>query len=240
MDPPLLRLGAHALLRSDFERHVRRLEARDGPIPDDVQETLLQSYLEERVLVLEARQQGLLTPQASSEDELGAIEELLAGEVLPEVTIEEASIRRYYDAHQAELQIPETLSLSQILVPTLNEARDVRRRLYKDRRSFEQLAQTRSKSPEASNGGLMGTFGRGQLPPDLEEAAFSLQPGRISSIIETPLGFHVLRVDAHQEAQTRSLEECRDEIHAELMRQAYAAAVKRYIAGLLARAEVNS
>ena len=57
------------------------------------------------------------------------------------------------------------MTLRQILVPTETEARDVRRRLQKDPKSFEALARARSKAPEAAAGGLMGTFSRGQLPP---------------------------------------------------------------------------
>ncbi len=67
--------------------------------------------------------------------------------------------------------------LRQILVPTSNEARDVRRRLLREPHSFEALARTQSRAPEASAGGLMGTFARGQLPPELEAAAFALRGG---------------------------------------------------------------
>jgi peptidyl-prolyl cis-trans isomerase C len=225
--------------RAEFEQHLRSIEERDGPVADTVRATLLQSFLEERVLVLEARANGLVEPGASAEDERDAVERLLAQEVVASVSITDERIRSYYASHGSELQSPETITLRQILVPTLNEARDVRRRLHKDRRSFEQLARTRSRSPEATNGGLMGTFERGQLPPDLEEAGFGLEPGQIGSIVETPLGFHVLRVDARTDAKERTLEECREEIRSELFREEYAAAVRRYVTALLERAEVN-
>jgi len=238
-ESPLLRLDDQVVPRAEFEQHLHRIEERDGPGPDAVRATMLQSFLEERVLVLEARARGLVEISATVEDERAAVESLLAQEVLPNVSIPDERVRSYYEAHGEELSSPETITLRQILVPTLNEARDVRRRLHKDRRSFEQLARTRSRSPEAANGGLMGTFERGQLPPELEEAGFGLQPGQIGSIIETPLGFHVLRVDARTETKERTLEECREEIRNELFRKEYAAAVQRYVAALLERAEVN-
>jgi peptidyl-prolyl cis-trans isomerase C len=238
-ESPLLRLDDQIVPRAEFEQHLLRIEDRDGPVPDAVRETLLQSFLEERVLVLEARARGLVETGATAEDERAAVERLLAQDVLPSVSIPDERVRSYYEAHGEELSSPETITLRQILVPTLNEARDVRRRLHKDRRSFEQLARTRSRSPEAANGGLMGTFERGQLPPELEEAGFGLKPGQIGSIIETPLGFHVLRVDTRTEAKERTLEECREEIRNELFRKEYAAAVQRYVAALLERAEVN-
>ena len=69
------------------------------------------------------------------------------------------------------------------------------------------LAQTVSRGPEASAGGLMGTFARGQLPPELEAAAFALEAGATSDVVQTPLGYHVLRLDSRQPARPSSLEE---------------------------------
>lgn len=237
--PVLLSLGEQEVLAADFEAYVAALESSDGPMGPDVRHNLLESFLEERVLVLEARSRGLLDAQAGPEAEQAAVQGLLADTVLPAIQIAEEEIAAYYEENAAALGSPETITLRQVLVPTLNEARDVYRRLRKDRRSFGLLARTRSRSPEAEAGGLMGTFERGQLPPELERAAFRMTPGNVSSIIESPLGFHVLLVEERSEARPRTLEECHDQIHGLLVRQAYDAAVRRYIAGLLARAEVN-
>jgi parvulin-like peptidyl-prolyl isomerase len=237
--PVLLSLGEQRVLAEEFEQYVAGLESSDGPVDREVRANLLESFLEERVLVLEAREKGLLDPGAAPDEEQAAVQELLAATVLPAIRIGEDEITGYYDEHQAELGAPETVTLRQVLVPTLNEARDVYRRLRKDRRSFGLLARTRSRGPEAEAGGLMGTFERGQLPAELERVAFDLNPGNVGPIVESPLGFHVLLVEERREAQERTLEECREQIHGLLMAQAYDAAVRRYIAGLLARAEVN-
>jgi parvulin-like peptidyl-prolyl isomerase len=69
---------------------------------------------------------------------------------------------------------PESVTLRQILVATLNEARDVKRRLGRDAREFDTLARSLSKGPEAAMGGYIGSFERGQLPAELEAAAFAL------------------------------------------------------------------
>jgi len=237
--PVLLSLGGQRVLAEEFEAYVAALESSDGPMGADVRENLLERFLEERVLVLEAREQGLLEAGAPPQIEQAAVQELLAETVLPAIRISEEEISAYYEENAEALGSPETVKLRQVLVPTLNEARDVYRRLRKDRRSFGLLARTRSRSPEAEAGGLMGTFERGQLPPELERVAFELTPGQVGPIVESPLGFHVMLVEERTEAHARSLDECREQIHGLLMRQAYDAAVRRYIAGLLARAEVN-
>ena len=70
--------------------------------------------------------------------------------------------------------MPEKVSLRQVLVATMAEAREVRRKLGSDPRTFDSVARAVSKGPEATVGGYMGTFERGQLPPELEQAAFTL------------------------------------------------------------------
>ena len=238
-DPVVLSLDGDSVRRSDFEQHVTSVAARGlGPLAPEVRQGLLETFLEEQVLLLEARRRGLLDPEAAPEEEQRAVVRLLA-EAVPPPDVTEAEIEAYFEAHAADFRVPETVTLRQILVGTLNEARDLKRRLLRDPRSFETLAGGRSTGPEASAGGLMGTFERGQLPSELEEAAFTLDPGQTSRPIETSLGYHVLRVDSRQPARELSLEEARGWIRERLTRERADAAVRAFVAGLLSRAKVN-
>ena len=145
----------------------------------------------------------------------------------------------YYRQHASEFKRPETVTLRQILVTTPNEARDVQRRLLKQPKNFETLARTSSRGPEAPEGGLMGTFARGQLPPELETAAFGLPVGGMSEIVETTLGYHVLRVEAREAAHQESLEEAQGRIRALLSRQKSDQRIRQFVSELLAQAKVN-
>jgi hypothetical protein len=238
-DPVILRLDGEVVRRSDFEAHVASVEARGlGPLAPEVKRGLLETFLEEQVLLLEARRRDLLEAEAPPEEEQRAVVRLLA-EAVPPAEVTDAEIEAYYQAHASEFRVPETVTLRQILVRTLNEARDLKRRLFRDSRAFETLAGSRSIGPEAAAGGLMGTFERGQLPSELEETAFALEPGRTSQPIETSLGYHVLRVDSRQPARELSLEEARGWIRERLTRERADAAVRAFVAGLLSRARVN-
>ena len=238
-DPALLKLEGETVRRSDFERHISAVEARDvGPVSREARSGLLDAFLEQRALVIEARHRGLLPANASAEQELEAVTRLLDESVRPpEVT--EAEIAAWGAAHASELVIPERVSLRQVLVPTLNEARDVKRRLGRDPRTFDTVARAVSKGPEAAVGGYMGSFERGQLPPELETAAFALPDGGTSEPIQSPLGYHVLRVESRQATRAIPLEEARERIRDRLAREKRGAAERAFVAEILARARVN-
>lgn len=235
-DPVILSLGDQQVHRSEFEKHIADL-TRQGADPA-LREAFLGPFLEERVLVLEARAQGIVPAGATADDEKVAVETLLQRS-LPAAQVPPDEVARYHQEHPDEFRRKESITLKQILVPTENEARDLRRRLQRDPKAFEILARTRSRSPEASTGGLMGTFEAGQLPAELETIAFVLPAGGTSDIVRSPLGFHVLRVEARQPAREESLDEARPRIQAKLLQEKQGQAFRAYVQQLLSRAKVN-
>jgi hypothetical protein len=239
-DPVILELGEHVVRRSEFERHLASIEARGGaPLAPEVRTALVEPFLEERVLALEARARGLTREGAPVAEEQAAVEQLLGSEVLSKVVVTPAEIEQHCREHLAEFDTPEMVVVRQILVPTSNEARDIRRRLLREPRSFEALARTQSRGPEASAGGLMGTFARGELPPDLEKAAFALDQGATSEIVSSPLGHHVLRVDERRPARPATAEDCRTKVEPSLKRGKADRAVREFVRSVMARAKVN-
>jgi PPIC-type PPIASE domain len=239
-DPVVLQLGEHVVRRSEFERHLAAIEARGGvPLTAEVRTALLEPFLEERVLALEARARGLTQEGAPVADEQKAVERLLADEVLSRVTVTPEEVTQHCREHLSEFDKPEMVVLRQIVVPTSNEARDIRRRLLREPRSFEALARTQSRGPEASAGGLMGTFARGELPPELEAAAFTLAQGATSEIVSTALGHHVLRGEERRPARPATAAECRARVEPSLKRGKADRAVREFVRSVLARAKVN-
>jgi peptidyl-prolyl cis-trans isomerase C len=238
-DPVILSLEGERVRQSDFERHVLAVEARGlGPVDPSARAGLLEAFLEHRALVIEARRKGLLAPAATAEDEPRAVARLLADGVRP-AGVSEEEIAAYFREHAGDLAIPDSVTLRQVLVPTLNEARDVKRRLARDPRSFESIARSQSKAPEAAAGGYMGAFERGQLPPELEAVAFALPDGGTSDPVETPLGYHVLRVESRQQGRPTTLDEARERVRDRLAREKQREAERVFVAGILARAKVN-
>jgi hypothetical protein len=68
--------------------------------------------------------------------------------------------------------------------------------------SFAQLAEQYSQDPgSAARGGDLGFFGRGRMVPSFDEAAFALEPGQTSEVVESPFGYHVIRVEERRQPQ---------------------------------------
>ncbi len=237
-DPVVLELHGVRVRRSDFERYLASVEARGlGPVPPEARRGLLDAFLEERALVIEARR-GELPAAAGAEDEARAVAHLLAVSVrVAEVTEEE--IAAFFRDHAAELAIPETVTLRQVLVATPSEAREVKRRVGRDPKVFDTVARSLSVGVEAAAGGYMGAFARGQLPPELEAVAFALPEGGTSDPVQTALGYHVLRVESRQPAREPALEEARERIRDRLARARRAEAERAFVAEVLARAKVD-
>jgi peptidyl-prolyl cis-trans isomerase D len=77
---------------------------------------------------------------------------------------------------------------------------------------FAELAREHSDDTSASNGGDLNFFGRGQMVPEFEEAAFALAAGEVSDLVRTRFGFHIIKVTEVREARTVPLEEVRETI----------------------------
>lgn len=81
---------------------------------------------------------------------------------------------------------------------------------------FAELAKTYSEDPGSkANGGLYENFPRGQMVKPFEDAAFSVPVGELSGVVETPYGYHILKV-VGREKETRTFEDARAEIESRL------------------------
>ena len=94
---------------------------------------------------------------------------------------------------------------------------------------FAALAEEYSQDTgTASNGGDLGLFGRGRMVKPFEEAAFDMEVGQVSDLVETTFGFHIIKVEAIQPERIKPLEEVADTVTEELLeRKSRAIAEKR-------------
>jgi peptidyl-prolyl cis-trans isomerase D len=176
----------------------------------------------------------------------------------PEIAAEE--LESYYRQNFNRYSTPEQRNARHILIKTsaedtediLSEKRIQAEQVLELARSgedFAELAKQFSEGPTGPKGGELGSFTRGRMVKPFEDAAFSLNEGEISDIVETQFGFHIIKLEKIEPAYTRTLEEVKDEIEAQILAQqsrelAFTQATEAYeniiIAGSLDKFSQNS
>lgn len=158
--------------------------------------------------------------------------------------VSDTEVEIFYLQHRERFTRPETHTLRHILI-TINDevagsTRDaaqakieaIRARLLKDIGRFNEQALKHSECPTAMNGGLLGKVPRGKLFPEVESAAFALQAGELSAVVESELGFHIVLCDAVEPEALVPLAEVREKVREHLATGRRTAAQKAWIAGL--------
>jgi len=133
------------------------------------------------------------------------------------LAVTDEEVQAYYRDHPDEFKAPERVVVRQIVVATRDEAKRVRRRIAEQGEDFGQVAREVSLSPDAERGGEIGPFGRGEMPPEFEEACFSLQIGEISPVVKSPYGYHIFRLEKRLPAGTVPLVRAREAIRRKIL-----------------------
>src|SRR5215813_5880327 len=139
-----------------------------------------------------------------------------------EIKVTDDELRQYYEQHKDEYTLPERVKAQHILFKTQGKtpeeiekikekARGVLERAKKGE-DFGALAKQYSEDSTASAGGDLGDFGRGQMVPEFEKAAFSMGVGAISDLVQTQFGIHIIKVNGKQERRERPFEEMKEAV----------------------------
>jgi nitrogen fixation protein NifM len=144
--------------------------------------------------------------------------------------VSDMDVELFYQYHPEQFRRPETRLARHILI-TVNETiadntrsaahkriATLATRLQKEPQRFEEQALKHSECPTALDGGKLGDLPRGKLFPQLDKALFELKAGEVSGVLESELGFHILRCDAITEATVLGFEQAKQHIR-KLMEQ---------------------
>ena len=109
-----------------------------------------------------------------------------------QVSISDEELLEYYNDNKESFLEPEQVHARHILVETEEEANNLLLQLKEGLTDFAELAKEKSIGPSAPSGGDLGFFTRGQMVKEFEDAAFSLEPGKISGVVQTQFGYHII------------------------------------------------
>jgi peptidyl-prolyl cis-trans isomerase SurA len=169
-------------------------------------------------------------------------QKVIQQEVSGKMDINPDAVKSFYEAHKKEFNLPEQVVLSEIFLSTegrspeeissiRKKAEDLHARLVHGQ-DFAQLAQRYSEGQTARDGGSLGTFKRGELAPQLDQAVFKLNKSQFTDVIQTKTGFEILKVDDHYEAGQQPLAKVERQIESKLYMQKMEPAMRDYLAKL--------
>ena len=143
------------------------------------------------------------------------------------VTDEEA--KAFFEENKSELMSGETVNASHILVASEEEANEILAKINAGEISFEDAARAHSSCPSSEQGGNLGEFGRGQMVPEFDGACFEMSVGEIRGPVKTQFGFHLIKLNAKNEAAPIEFSEIADQIKQKLMSDKQQAAYRSKI-----------
>jgi len=218
----------------------------------------------------EAQKQGVSYEDFKEQIRISVVTQQVIGqEVGGKLHISNEDIQDWYNKHQKELEGPEEIGLSEIMVSTQPAKQNVE---SKDKQAAEQdktlpedpakvaeseakanqlleqlkkgvkfddLAKKNSDGPTAAQGGTLGTFKRGELAKDLEEKTFSLKQGENTGVIRTRQGFIILKVTAHRMAGVPALKDISDRIREAIYSERLEPAARAYLTKLREQAFID-
>jgi peptidyl-prolyl cis-trans isomerase SurA len=218
----------------------------------------------------EAQKQGVSYEDFKEQIRISVVTQQVIGqEVGGKLHISNEDIQDWYNKHQKELEGPEEIGLSEIMVGTApakqnvegkdKQAVDQTKPLPEDPAKvaeaeakanqlleqlkkgvkFDDLAKKNSDGPTAAQGGTLGTFKRGELAKDLEEKTFSLKQGENTGVIRTKQGFIILKVTAHRAAGVPALKDISDRIREAIYSERLEPAARVYLTKLREQAFID-
>jgi peptidyl-prolyl cis-trans isomerase C len=169
------------------------------------------------------------------------------------INVTEEDAKKHYDENPKQFETPEQVRASHILIkpdtadpnadPNLAKAkaREEIQDLLKQVKAgadFAEVAKANSACPSAARGGDLNFFPRGRMAAPFEEAAFELEIGQISDIVETSYGYHVIKVTDRKDTSLVSFEQARNSIVNKLAQEKQSEFTKKYIESLKAKASI--
>jgi peptidyl-prolyl cis-trans isomerase SurA len=212
----------------------------------------------------EAQKQGVSFEDFKEQIRIGAVTQQVIGqEVGAKIHITNEDIQDWYNKHQKELEGPEEVALSEIMVSTQPQNVDEKDKQnqplpedpakiaaseakanqlldqLKKGAKFDELAKKSSDGSTAAQGGVLGSFKRGELAKDLEDKTFALKAGENTGVIRTKQGFIILKVNLHRSAGVPPVKEISERIREAIYTERLEPAARAYLTKLREEAYID-
>ena len=231
---PLASVNGKPITSADVDNFITAM-GRNGQAYNNPQgrAAVLEQLIAQRLFLLDA-QRNLLEREPAFKDQLAAIKEQLLMEYaiskcVEGVKVKEEEVQAFYDEHKDEFIAGATVNASHILMDTEEQAIQILESIKNGEITFEDAAKQYSSCPSSAEGGCLGDFAQGQMVPEFDAAVFAMEVGELAGPVKTQFGYHLIKLNAKNDAEAVSYEDIRQELYANLMQQKQQAAYQSKI-----------
>jgi peptidyl-prolyl cis-trans isomerase C len=248
----LRRIVLNLVIASELLVQEAKKEGLEVPVErvDDALAQLRNQYGGQETFTRYMEKVGIDEAALRQESERLLLAEIYRERLGNEVEITEELLRNYYNENPGAFVEGEEVHGAFILIksgkndPEAKRA-DARSRIEQAKAaidggmSFEETARTYSQADNAAKGGDLGFFGRGDMVPAFENAAFALKPGEVSEIFETPFGLNLVQCIERKEPEQRTFEQVKPELMLDVAKREKDARVAAKISELMSAAAIE-
>ncbi|MGL5312242.1 MAG: peptidylprolyl isomerase [Peptostreptococcaceae bacterium] len=221
----LATVGEKEITNYDVESALKSLDPYQAMHfqTDEGKKQLLEDLVNQELFYIEAKENELHNDE-NFKAEMQKIEENMLkqysiNKVISSVTLTEEEKQAFFEANKAKFNKQETASAKHILVDNQELASELLGKINAGEMTFEEAAAAHSTCPSKDAGGDLGSFPRGQMVPEFEEAVFNMKKEEIAGPVETQFGYHLIKLEDIQAGGESEYEEVKNEIERTLMYQ---------------------
>ncbi len=229
-DPVLATVNGEEILESEVRATQQGLPQQYRQLPFDMLKAdLLTREINQRLLMGAGSEAGLADDE-EVKAQIAALERRLIAETYLDRALSDAitddAIEAKYEEFIKTNEPEPQVHARHILLESEEDAKAIIAELD-DGADFVELAKEKSTGPSGPNGGDLGFFNRADMVAPFAEAAFAMEAGTYSSEpVQTQFGWHVIKVEEKKEGAQPSLDEVRQQLVAEISRDAFNALVE--------------
>jgi peptidyl-prolyl cis-trans isomerase C len=220
-----------AALPADIDQQIKQFKAQMGSdsLPAGMTETELRQNLDDDLTINQYFEKTLIES----------------------IQVDSSEMLQYFAGHPEQFVGQEQVHARHILFRFTPDSSDslktaVRKKAQgvlddvKKGQDFAELARKHSEDPGSGpNGGDLGFFGRGRMVKQFEDAAFLLDPGQVSGLVESPFGYHIIKVEEKKQAEPLQFDAIKPQLEQFLKSQKVQSAVEARLATLKSKAKIE-
>ncbi|MDD6401717.1 MAG: peptidylprolyl isomerase [Lachnospiraceae bacterium] len=144
--------------------------------------------------------------------------QLAMSNVLKDIEVTDEEAKEYFENNKASFAKGPSASAKHILVDNDERAKEIKASIEAGEITFEDAAKKHSSCPSGQKGGSLGTFGRGQMVKEFDNAVFEGELNKILGPVETQFGFHLIYVDNRTDGELPEFEEVSNKVKSIVIR----------------------